>query len=81
MEGLVKHIMDDIANDPLVDASKINVEERKVGSVFKKKTVVHIFGSVGSNEARAKVERITREVVGPEMEIQNDLKIKGKALA
>ncbi len=79
MEGLVKHIMDDIANDPLVDASKINVEERKVGSLLKKKTVVHIFGSVVSEEARRKIEKVARDVAGPAIEVQNDLKIKVKA--
>lgn len=81
MAGVVRQIMDDIANDPMVDASKISVEELKVGSLLKKKNVIHIFGSVGSEEAKARITRTAQHVAGVNIEVQNDLKIKGPAHA
>ena len=76
MEALVKKILDELANDPQVHASNINVELTKVGSLFKKKTALHVFGSVGSEEERDTVIRSVKKSAGADLEIMSDLAVK-----
>ncbi|WP_455381774.1 hypothetical protein [Salinispira pacifica] len=76
MEALVRRILDELANDPQVHASNINVELQKVGGLFKKRTALHVFGSVNSEEERETVMRTVKRAAGEQMEITSDLAVK-----
>ena len=78
MNELIRRILDELANDPQVHASNVNIEERKVGSLFRKRTVLHVFGTVNTDEEREHVARTIRNAAGPDVEVQNDLVVKHK---
>ncbi len=76
MEALIRKILDELANDPRIHATNINIEERKVGTLFKKRTTLHIFGSVSTGEERDAVTRVAKSSAGESVEIVNDLAVK-----
>lgn len=76
MEALIRKILDELANDPRIHASNINAELTKVGTLFKKRTALHVFGSVNSDEERETTMRSVRKSAGEGMEIIDDLVVK-----
>jgi hypothetical protein len=78
MNELIRRILDELANDPLIHSTNVNIEERKVGSLFRKKSVLHIFGSVNTEEEKEHVSRTSRGAAGPDIEVQNDLAVKNR---
>jgi hypothetical protein len=64
MKDIERFIMADLENEPLVDAAKIGVEVRKAKGLFNRRQVVHIFGSVASEDGRQKAVKIVERQVG-----------------
>ncbi|HUX51664.1 MAG TPA: hypothetical protein VMW73_12775 [Spirochaetia bacterium] len=78
MNELIRRILDELANDPQLHITNVNIEELKVGSLFRKRSVLHIFGSVLSDEEKQTVSRTAHSAAGAEVEIRNDLTVKHK---
>jgi len=78
MNELIRRILDELANDPQLHITNVNIEEQKVGSLFRKRSVLHIFGSVLSEEEKQTVSRTAHSAAGAGVEIRNDLSVKHK---
>jgi hypothetical protein len=76
MEALIRKILDELANDPQIHATNINAELKKVGTLFKKRTALHMFGSVNSDEEHETAMRSVRGSAGEGMEIIDDIVVK-----
>jgi len=64
MKDIERFIMADLENEPLIDAAKIGVEVRKGKGLFNRRQVLHVFGSVASDEARNKALKIVEKQAG-----------------
>jgi hypothetical protein len=72
MKDIERFIMADLENEPLIDAAKIGVEIRKGKGLFNRRQVVHIFGSVASEEGRQKALKIVERQVGDLYDVATD---------
>jgi osmotically-inducible protein OsmY len=64
MKDIERFIMADLENEPMVDAAKIGVEVRKGKGLFNRRQVVHVFGTVASEEAKQKAVKIVEKQAG-----------------
>lgn len=77
MKDIERFIMADLENEPMVDAAKLGVEVRKAKGLFNRRQVLHIFGSVHSEEAKQKALRIVEKQAGDMYDVNSeDLKVK-----
>jgi hypothetical protein len=77
MKDIERFIMADLENEPLVDAAKLGVEVRKAKGLFNRRQVLHIFGSVHSEEAKQKALRIVERQAGDVYDVvSEDLHVK-----
>ena len=59
-----------------IRAHDIGVELRRGKGLFNRRKVVHIFGHVSSEEAKARVSRVAEKQVGDRYDLSNELQIK-----
>jgi len=77
MKDIERFIMADLENEPMVDATKIGVEVRKTKGLFKRRLVLHISGSVHSEEAKQKALRLVEKQAGDTYDVvADDLHVK-----
>jgi hypothetical protein len=77
MKDIERFIMADLENEPLVDAAKIGVEIRKAKGLFNRRQILHIFGTVASEDARKKAVQIVEKQAGDMYDVSSDeLKVK-----
>ena len=77
MKDIERFIMADLEHEPLVDAAKVGVEIRKGKGLFNRRQVIHLFGTVASDEARDRAVRIVRKQAGDSYDVSDEaLKIK-----
>ena len=74
--GIERIIMDDIASDPLINATDIGVQATKK-KLFVKRQTISVFGVVRSEDQREKVIRIVERHAGDRFDVSSeDLKVK-----
>ena len=77
MKDIERFIMADLENEPLVDAAKVGVEVRKGKGLFNRRQVIHIFGTVASEDARQKALRVVHKQAGDIYDVSDEaLKVK-----
>lgn len=76
MSDVERFIMADVENEPGIDAGKIGLEIKRGKGLLNRRKVLHIFGTVDSEEAKRRVQRIAEKQVGDRYDLSNDLKVK-----
>jgi osmotically-inducible protein OsmY len=77
MKDIGRFIMADLENEPLVDAAKLGIEVRKGKGLFNRRQVVHIFGSVASEDAKVRALKIVERQAGGVYDVSaEDLRVK-----
>jgi hypothetical protein len=75
MPEITQTILTAIGNELSIDTMNICVDVQSKG-LLKRKTSLHIFGTVRSQDQIAKVERIVRRHAGNIYEVENHLGVK-----
>ena len=76
MSDVERFIMADLENEPGVDAGKIGLEIKRGKGLFNRRKVLHVFGTVDSEDAKQRIQRIAEKQVGDRYDLSNDLKVK-----
>lgn len=64
MKDIERFILADLENEPLVEAAKLGVEVRKGKGLFNRRQVLHVFGSVATEEGKKAALRIVERQAG-----------------
>jgi len=72
MKDIERFIMADLENEPMVDAAKLGVELRKGKGLFNRRQVLHIFGTIASEEAKQRALRILEKQAGDIYDVSSE---------
>ena len=75
MEEVIKKIMEELANDEMVDTGNLHMEERK--KLLRRRKAIAITGTVKTEEAKAKVTRVAQIHARDNFDVLDELTVAG----
>ncbi len=78
MADIVKTIQSTIEDDPFIKSPAVNVELKKGKGFFNRKKVVHLSGTVRSEDAKKRAEDVAKKWAGTNYDVVNELNVKEK---
>ena len=79
MGDVARTIQSTIEDDPFINAPSVNVEVKKGKGLFNRRKVIHINGTVHSEEAKKRANDVAKKWAGDTYDLVNELKVKEKA--